>query len=107
MRALVSTLMWLGLVGCVVREQAYVPAVSTVDETVVETEPPPAQQELVSDAPSSGYVWVNGYWRWSGTGWVWAPGQWLPPRQGYTWLPGYWGRRGRVWVYRPGHWRRY
>ncbi len=92
--------------GCIVRQHAYVPVVGT-EEVVVEQQPPPVQTEVVTVAPSSGYIWVNGFWRWGPGRWVWVPGHWMAPRYGQSWVPGQWGRRGRVWVYRPGHWRRY
>jgi hypothetical protein len=57
--------------------------------------------------PSPGYLWVPGYWAWSGDGayYYWVPGTWvLPPQPGLLWTPGYWGWTDDVYVWHEGYW---
>lgn len=71
-------------------------------EVVVDQAPPAAPVEEVTLAPVPGFVWVGGYWGWSGGRYVWVPGGWhRPARPGAVWVGGYWARRpmgGHVWV---------
>ncbi|PYJ26184.1 MAG: hypothetical protein DME90_12415 [Verrucomicrobia bacterium] len=54
----------------------------------------------------TGYVWTSGYWRWTGTTYVWVPGTWVVrPRAAAVWVEGHWVRRPGGWTYVPGHWR--
>jgi hypothetical protein len=73
---------------------------------VVEMAPPAARVEVIPPSPYPGHVWVHGYWRWGGHGWVWMPGVWIaPPRPHLVWIPGRWEREHHGWRWRPGHWR--
>ena len=68
--------------------------------------PPPVAVEVRPVAPGRRYVWVGGYHRWDGRGYVWVPGTWsVPPRHRAHWSAGHWrhGRHGWYWV--RGHWR--
>lgn len=38
---------------------------------------PTPRVESPSPAPSEGYSWVNGHYRWEGNEWVWVPGHWV------------------------------
>ncbi|HEY7336759.1 MAG TPA: hypothetical protein VH639_17830 [Bryobacteraceae bacterium] len=68
--------------------------------------PPPVRVEAFGVAPGPGYVWINGYWGYSGRNYVWTPGRWeRPPRRGAAWVNGGWERHGNRWAYRRGHWR--
>src|SRR5690242_12380350 len=77
----------LGLGGCVVRsaQPEYYPPPPEAPPPGVEAEvsvaqPPPAPVvEYPSPAPGPGYVWVRGYWDWSGYDWFWVSGYWLRP----------------------------
>jgi hypothetical protein len=87
---------------------AYNPPPST-RVVYIERRPPAARVEVIGVRPGPGYVWVAGYWGWSGADYYWVPGRWvIPPQRVYTaWVPGRWDHhRGRGWYYRPGHWRR-
>src|SRR5277367_6238240 len=66
--------------GCVVAvrpapvvysQPAYVEAPGEVG---VDSDPPPPQYEVVGIAPGPGFVWVGGYYHWSGARWVWNRG---------------------------------
>ena len=105
---LISSL--IGFLGCSVyvkpiptHAEVYVekPAVTTT--LYVETQPPPRRVEY-SPAPRSGYVWVDGYWHWSGRTWVWLGGHWEAERVGYVWIaPRYETRQSKS-VYVQGRW---
>ncbi len=73
---------------------------------VVEQAPPAPQLEIVPLAPSSGYVWIPGYWSWRGGAWVWTGGRWaLQPYPTAVWMDGRWARHGRSWIWISGRWR--
>src|SRR5208282_2184107 len=57
--------------------------------------PPPLRAEAFGVATGPGYVWINGYWGWSGGAHVWVAGRWaLPPRPHAVWVAPYWERQG-------------
>jgi len=70
--------------------------------------PPRPVVERVVPAPGPRFVWVGGYYRWSGRAYVWVPGRWVvPPHPGAVWVTPAWSfapaRGGYVFVV--GHWR--
>ncbi len=99
---LLATAMALGSFGC---------AAEYYDgdgqgEMLVESEPPPPQEEVRPAVPYEGAVWVEGYWHWNGARYLWFPGRWERPRAGYLWVPHHWIRAGAHWHYSPGPWHR-
>ncbi|MDR1810426.1 MAG: hypothetical protein LBR34_08500 [Prevotella sp.] len=49
-------------------------------------------------APSSAYIWIEGYWTWDmpHRDYVWVQGHWeIAPYAGAYWIPGYWEYYGR------------
>ena len=71
--------------------------------------PPPRPVEVIPEPPPvhRDWVWVPGYHRWDGHGYVWVPGEYRrPPHHGAVWVPGEWRaeRGGHVW--HEGHWQR-
>lgn len=101
----------LGLSACVVRPArvTYTYSGSTttgVDgEIYVRSAPPPPIAEFRTPPPGPGYVWVDGYWDWTGYDWSWISGYWVAARPNYLWVgPRYVVVSGR-WVYQPGYWR--
>ena len=88
------------LSGCVVATRIPGPVL------YVDRAPPAAYSEVVLASPGPGYVWIGGYYSWTGRDYYWNRGHWTQPVRGYsTWNQGYWHRdsRGHYWV--PGHWR--
>jgi hypothetical protein len=110
----------LGLAGCVAeppvtttttttttRETVTTGPAQTVGREVLVTEaPPPVRVERRTVAPGTGYVWTNGYWRWTGVRYEWVPGSWIArPRMTAIWVEGRWERHSGGWAWVPGHWQ--
>src|SRR5690606_5759385 len=57
---------------------------------LVDARPPP---------PQPAYVWVSGYWRWSGVQFLWIPGYWAPPQAGYVVVHPRWSQRSGGWYF--------
>jgi hypothetical protein len=74
-------------------------------QVIVTREPPAVQVETQTASPGRQYVWTRGYWRWTGTDYVWVPGNWVArPRATAVWVEGQWQRRPGGWVWVAGHW---
>lgn len=84
------------LSACVVTPSPY--------DTVVTVEPPPPRIEYQGYPPVVGYVWIGGYWMWTGRRHEWVPGRWEAPRPGYRWAPHRWERDGDRWHHHEGRW---
>ena len=93
----------VALSGCVVTAR---PAPVVYEGPVVRVAPPPPQTEVIGVAPAPGYVWMGGYWGWSGGRHVWVGGHWAPGRPGWRWVPHHWVATGGGWRMAPGHWER-
>ena len=75
-------------------------------EVLVTQAPPVVRVEAQTVAPGPGYVYTRGYWRWTGTRYVWVSGSWVTrPRTTAVWVEGTWVRRPGGWVWVSGHWR--
>jgi len=107
------TLSILALVGCA-GEPTTVTTTTTQEvtttgparEVVVTRAPPPLRVETQTVAPAPGYAWTRGYWRWTGTTYVWVPGTWIVrPRPAAVWVEGHWVPRYNGWVWVAGHWQ--
>ena len=104
-----SAVVALALSGCMVREPPVVgvsTAVAPVDYgTAYPASPPPAAMaEYRPPPPGFGYVWVDGYWDWTGYDWAWTSGAWAPERVGYVYVrPTYVYDHGS-WVYHRSYW---
>jgi hypothetical protein len=94
--------------GCVV---AIRPApVATVyaepGEVIVNDAPPPPITEYVGVAPGPGFLWIGGYYHWSGARWVWYRGHYeRPPHAGARWYGPRYEVHGGHRVYIHGYWR--
>ena len=69
--------------------------------------PPPVPAETVPKPPVSEQplIWQPGHWDWSGSGYAWREGRWVP-REGHgtQWQDGYWTSDNGVWSWVPAHW---
>ncbi|RTL67850.1 MAG: adenylate cyclase, partial [Hyphomicrobiales bacterium] len=55
--------------------------------------------------PGPDYLWVPGYWAWSGEDYYWVPGTWVrAPEPGLLWTPGYWAWRDGYYAWSAGYW---
>ncbi|MFH0900655.1 MAG: hypothetical protein V2A73_08510 [Pseudomonadota bacterium] len=107
----------LGATGCIIHDTSprihgngYVYASGSVaigspGYVQVTSLPPDPIYEEVTPTPYSGWVWIGGYWHWSGYEWVWMPGHWEASRVGYIFVePYYHHHDGFGYVYVPGYW---
>jgi hypothetical protein len=83
---------------------AATPASARVVAWSVAAAPPLPRAERVVVRP--GYVWVGGYWRWTGVRHVWVAGYRVPARPGYRYVPARWVHAGPAWRFHQGYWRR-
>jgi WXXGXW repeat (2 copies) len=68
--------------------------------------PPAPRHEVVVVAPGPGYVWVPGYYTWSGSAYVWGAGHYVrPPRPGAVWVAPHWVHHQKGWYVVQGGWR--
>lgn len=96
--------------GCVVAVRpapvVYEQPVGAPGEVVVSEDPPAPVYETVGIAPGPGYLWIGGYYHWSGGGWVWYRGHYArPPHPGAAWIRARYEVRGGRRVYVAGYWR--
>jgi CRISPR-associated DxTHG motif protein len=72
--------------------------------------PPPAPMaEVLPKPPVSAEPlrWRPGHWNWTGNGYVWTAGEYVPHAGTSThWVEGYWTQRGGGWVWVPPGWSR-
>jgi hypothetical protein len=69
----------------------------------VQSAPPQPMTETVPVVPGPGYVWVAGYYQWTGDDYVWVPGHYV--EHPGAWCAGQWRHDPeRGWYYVLGHW---
>jgi hypothetical protein len=80
---------------------------------VASAPPGTPQYELIPPRPGPGYVWRDGFWRWSGAGWAWMPGFWEEQAPAVIFVePGFgfgyhYRPYGGPWRHGPGRYRRW
>jgi hypothetical protein len=68
---------------------------------------PPPMAETIPNPPVSpvALLWQPGHWDWSGTGYVWQPGEYVPAAgHGALFQTGYWQPTPSGWVWVKAHW---
>jgi hypothetical protein len=96
---------WGWVVGLTVLGQLACAGGGVYGAYVIE-QPPPERIEVVEASPGPAYVWVPGYWTWTGAEYSWSSGRWVVPPRGHNhWVRGRWERRGHHWRRVDGHWR--
>ncbi len=71
---------------------------------------PPVPANLADPIPmppvaAEPLMWQPGHWDWNGSGYVWAPGLYVPAAgHGNLWMPGYWAHVDGGWAWQPAHW---
>lgn len=88
-----------GFIGTSMPASAQVPPPGTV---FVPNAPPAPMTMAMPPRPGGGMVWVGGYWRWTGTRYVWVSGRWT--RHGGAWCAGRWRSSPRGWWWTAGRW---
>jgi len=75
------------------------------------TNPHPPVPDLIAETlpkppvTADPLIWQPGHWDWTGSGYVWAKGQYVPAQgHGNLWMPGWWSRTAAGWVWQPPHW---
>ncbi|MCI4397650.1 MAG: YXWGXW repeat-containing protein [Acidobacteria bacterium] len=109
-RAILLTTFLLSLMplaGCVVEARPPRAVVAVAAPAVYVPVPPPAPVvEVIPACPGPRYVWVRGFYRWSGSAYVWVPGRWaVPPHSHARWVEPEWRHHQRGWFFVEGHWR--
>jgi hypothetical protein len=70
--------------------------------------PPPPRAEVMPKPPitEEPMSWRPGHWEWTGTGYSWQQGEWVPSA-GHSdhWLNGHWQQnKDGTWSWAPGRW---
>lgn len=115
---LLQTLLWvsagvasLGLLGCdhTIRHSSPQPVYieqPQADYVIVREAPPAVIVERRPSPPSGEYIWIDGYWHWSGHQYIWRGGNWArPPHEHYIWVAPRYERHEQGYRYMPGQWR--
>ena len=89
-----TTALLLGCAQQIGGGNTYPPIPAPLAETV--PQPPVSAESL---------IWQPGYWDWTGAGYTWRPGLYVPAAgHGNLWMPGYWDNSRGDWTWRPPHW---
>jgi hypothetical protein len=96
--------------GCIVHET--VPdgtagasiSVGSTESYWVNSYPPEPLYEVMTPSPGYGYVWIDGYWHWSGYDWSWNSGRWVASRPGYVYVAPHYDYLDGRYVYRSSYW---
>lgn len=72
-------------------------------QVVIGNAPPPPRYEVMP-AARAGYIWVPGYWTWSGRRHVWLGGHWERARAGFHYRAPQWRRVHNGWQLQRGGW---
>jgi hypothetical protein len=81
-------------------------AAAPAAEVFIRIGPPRPPREVVVVRPGPNYVWIPGYYRWSGERYIWVAGRReMPPRPHAHWVPGHWHHHHRGYVWVEGYWR--
>jgi hypothetical protein len=96
--------MVFALVGTVM--MAATACAAPVGRVYVRTGPPPVVVERRGPVPGPGFVWIGGFYRWTGREYVWVPGHYEhAPRPRARWAPGHWAHGRHGWYFVEGRWR--
>jgi len=72
--------------------------------------PPPVPAPMAETIPlppvsAEPLRWRPGHWNWTGGGYAWTPGQYVPQSgAGTHWMPGHWTQSSGGQVWNPPHW---
>ena len=83
------------------------PSFAWAKHIAIDIAPPGLRVEVRPHSPGLGYVWVPGYWNWTGERYAWVGGRYAIPPRGRYWAPEHYRRHHHHWDYYEGHWRRH
>ena len=83
----------------------YEPPPPPSEPIIATVAPPPLIAEVRPPVPTPGFVWIPGFWSWTGAQYVWVAGRGPAPRPGFVWVTPHWTPVGHKWRYVPGYWR--
>lgn len=67
--------------------------------------PTPPERVPVPPAARISLIWQPGHYDWTGTAYVWIPGEWVDRAgHGTLWQDGFWRRTGQTSEWVPAHW---
>ena len=73
---------------------------------VVASGPPLPPGEIIVAAPSPSYMWVPGYYEYTGGTYIWIQGSYqMPPRGRTKYVQGEWVKTPKGYKHRKGHWK--
>lgn len=73
---------------------------------IVATAPPAPPDEVIIVAPSPSYVWVPGYYSYSGGAYIWVQGSYrIPPRGKTTYVQSQWHKTPKGYKRSKGYWK--
>lgn len=100
--ALATAGVLVGLAGC----GGYNDPNVGIGVSYVDRGPPRYPYEARGRGPGSGFVWMPGFYRYSGRNYMWVPGHWSAVQPGYrSWSPGRWRHSRQGWFWQDGRWR--
>ncbi len=68
--------------------------------------PPEPVVEVRAVSPGPDFIWIPGYYDYSGGGYVWVAGRWArPPHRNAEWVPDRWEHQDKGYRHVKGHWR--
>ncbi len=95
--ALMALLVMGTLAGCTPSsgsDNPYPPVPALLPDTP--TKPPVTAEQL---------LWQPGHWDWTGSGYAWTAGEWVPAAgHGGRFMPGWWSKTPAGYVWQPPHW---
>lgn len=65
---------------------------------------PPRLRAERAKVPGPGYLWMPGYWNWTGSRHVWVRGAFLKERPGFEFVQPRWIERNGMWYLEPARW---
>ena len=79
----------------------------TVRTAYIVQQPPGKKIEVKTNSPSSGYLWIEGHWKWSKTKdkYIWKKGHWDKKKKNKVWVSGHWKNTPRGWLWIQGYWK--
>lgn len=98
--------LWAGIVAAGLLAGCAATSSQTVGANPYPPVPPPIAETIPKPpVTAEALVWQPGHWNWTGSGYEWAQGQYVPAAgHGNLWMPGWWTHTSSGWQWQPPHW---